>query len=30
MNNGIIPFFDITGAKPVPTPRDPYDESWNN
>uniref|UniRef100_A0AAU1ZST8 TIGR03943 family protein n=1 Tax=Streptomyces sp. NBC_00093 TaxID=2975649 RepID=A0AAU1ZST8_9ACTN len=30
VNNGIIPFFDITGAKPVPTPRDPYDESWNN
>lgn len=30
VNNGIIPFFDITEAKPVPTPRDPYDESWNN
>ncbi|MFF3378769.1 TIGR03943 family putative permease subunit [Streptomyces sp. NPDC002680] len=29
VNNGIIPFFDITEAKPVPTPRDPYDESWN-
>ncbi|MGW1718162.1 TIGR03943 family putative permease subunit [Streptomyces sp. NPDC002156] len=30
VNNGIIPFFDIAEAKPVPTPRDPYDESWNN
>ena len=29
VNNGIIPFFDIAEAKPVPTPRDPYDESWN-
>lgn len=29
VNNGIIPFFDITEAKPVPTPRDPYDETWN-
>lgn len=30
VNNGIIPFFDITGFKPVPAPRDPYDESWNS
>jgi uncharacterized repeat protein (TIGR03943 family) len=30
VNHGVIPFFDITGAKPVATPRDPYDESWNN
>ncbi|WP_105972437.1 TIGR03943 family putative permease subunit [Streptomyces geranii] len=30
VNKGLIPFFDITEAKPVPTPRDPYDESWNN
>ncbi|MFI1358810.1 TIGR03943 family putative permease subunit [Streptomyces sp. NPDC020898] len=30
VNEGIIPFFDITGFKPVPAPRDPYDESWNN
>ena len=30
VNNGIIPFLDITEAKPVATPRDPYDESWNN
>ncbi|WP_055533156.1 TIGR03943 family putative permease subunit [Streptomyces graminilatus] len=30
VNKGIIPFFDITEAKPVPVPRDPYDESWNN
>jgi uncharacterized repeat protein (TIGR03943 family) len=30
VNGGIIPFFDISGARPVPTPHDPYDESWNN
>ncbi|WP_405825319.1 TIGR03943 family protein [Streptomyces sp. NBC_01390] len=30
VNHGVIPFFDIAEAKPVPTPRDPYDESWNN
>ena len=29
VNKGVIPYFDITEAKPVPTPRDPYDESWN-
>ncbi|WP_393078207.1 TIGR03943 family putative permease subunit [Streptomyces sp. LN704] len=30
VNDGVIPFLDVTEAKPVPTPRDPYDESWNN
>lgn len=30
VNSGIIPFLDITEARPVPAPRDPYDESWNN
>lgn len=30
VNSGIIPFFDISEARPVPAPRDPYDESWNN
>lgn len=30
VNKGIIPFFDITEAKPVKAPRDPYDESWNS
>ncbi|MBV1935971.1 TIGR03943 family protein [Streptomyces sp. BV286] len=29
VNNGIIPFLDVTAAKPVAAPRDPYDESWN-
>ncbi|BCL29664.1 TIGR03943 family putative permease subunit [Streptomyces aurantiacus] len=29
VNDGIIPFLDITEAKPVKAPRDPYDESWN-
>ncbi|MFJ1603633.1 TIGR03943 family putative permease subunit [Streptomyces sp. NPDC088253] len=30
VNDGRIPFLDVTAAKPVPTPPDPYDESWNN
>lgn len=30
VNNGPIPFIEVTGAEPAPTPRDPYDESWNN
>ncbi|MFJ2392173.1 TIGR03943 family putative permease subunit [Streptomyces sp. NPDC087843] len=30
VNDGVIPFLDVTEAKPVPTPHDPYDESWNN
>ncbi|MEU9291313.1 TIGR03943 family protein [Streptomyces sp. NPDC048275] len=29
VNDGIIPFLDVAEAKPVPAPRDPYDESWN-
>ncbi|MFJ7899453.1 TIGR03943 family putative permease subunit [Streptomyces sp. NPDC096198] len=29
VNGGIIPFLDVTAAKPVPVPKDPYDESWN-
>jgi putative membrane protein len=29
VNGGIIPFIDVIQAKPVPTPKDPYDESWN-
>ncbi|MBW8699479.1 hypothetical protein MBT84_07745 [Streptomyces sp. MBT84] len=29
VNGGIIPFIDVTAARPVPTPKDPYDESWN-
>ncbi|MBO4256719.1 TIGR03943 family putative permease subunit [Streptomyces griseorubiginosus] len=29
VNNGPIPYLKITSAKPVPTPSDPYDESWN-
>ncbi|NSL43046.1 TIGR03943 family protein [Streptomyces sp. 8P21H-1] len=29
VNGGVIPFLDITEAKPVEAPRDPYDESWN-
>lgn len=30
VNNGPIPYFRVTSASPVPTPKDPYDESWNN
>lgn len=30
VNNGPIPYLKVTSAKPVPTPRDPYDETWNN
>ncbi|MGW3936375.1 TIGR03943 family putative permease subunit [Streptomyces phaeochromogenes] len=29
VNDGIIPFLDVTEVKPVKAPRDPYDESWN-
>lgn len=30
VNGGPIPFIEVTEAKPVAAPRDPYDESWNN
>jgi len=30
VNNGPIPYLRVTAATPVPTPKDPYDESWNN
>ncbi|MET9890518.1 TIGR03943 family protein [Streptomyces sp. NPDC006465] len=30
VNGGIIPFLDVSAARPVATPHDPYDESWNN
>ncbi|MGI5427523.1 TIGR03943 family putative permease subunit [Streptomyces sp. CA-179760] len=29
VNNGPIPYLEVTMAKPVPTPHDPYDETWN-
>ncbi|PSM41604.1 TIGR03943 family protein [Streptomyces dioscori] len=29
VNEGVIPFLDVTDAKPIKAPRDPYDESWN-
>ncbi|MFF4487677.1 TIGR03943 family putative permease subunit [Streptomyces sp. NPDC001544] len=29
VNNGPIPFLKVSVARPVPTPHDPYDESWN-
>ncbi|MFF0161752.1 TIGR03943 family putative permease subunit [Streptomyces sp. NPDC005263] len=30
VNHGPIPYLDVTAARPVPAPHDPYDESWNN
>lgn len=30
VNKGPIPFIEVTSAKPVPAPHDPYDETWNN
>ncbi|GAA3800506.1 TIGR03943 family protein [Streptomyces coacervatus] len=30
VNNGPIPYLRVMAATPVPTPKDPYDESWNN
>ncbi|MGN9755985.1 TIGR03943 family putative permease subunit [Streptomyces sp. SD31] len=30
VNGGPIPFIEVTEAKPVKEPTDPYDESWNN
>ncbi|MFJ8357782.1 TIGR03943 family putative permease subunit [Streptomyces sp. NPDC093984] len=30
VNGGIIPYLDVIQAKPVATPSDPYDESWNS
>lgn len=29
VNDGPIPYLEVTTAKPVPTPHDPYDETWN-
>ncbi|MEV0301319.1 TIGR03943 family putative permease subunit [Streptomyces prasinus] len=28
VNDGPVPYFEVTSAKPVPTPNDPYDEVW--
>ncbi|MEV4790187.1 TIGR03943 family protein [Streptomyces tuirus] len=29
VNDGPIPYLEVTTAKPVPTPHYPYDETWN-
>lgn len=29
VNGGPIPYLEVTTARPVPTPHDPYDETWN-
>ncbi|MET9448101.1 TIGR03943 family putative permease subunit [Streptomyces cinerochromogenes] len=30
VNDGPVPYLKVTSARPVPAPRDPYDETWNN
>ncbi|MFJ9540900.1 TIGR03943 family putative permease subunit [Streptomyces sp. NPDC101225] len=30
VNGRPIPYLRVMASKPVPTPKDPYDESWNN
>ncbi|MFF8015937.1 TIGR03943 family putative permease subunit [Streptomyces sp. NPDC007929] len=30
VNDGPIPYLKVTTARPVPTPHDPYDETWNS
>ncbi|MFF8969101.1 TIGR03943 family putative permease subunit [Streptomyces sp. NPDC014995] len=30
VNDGPIPFIEVATARPVATPRDPYDETWND
>ncbi|MFD8222724.1 TIGR03943 family putative permease subunit [Streptomyces massasporeus] len=29
VNDGPIPYLEVTTARPAPTPHDPYDETWN-
>ncbi|MFJ7152313.1 TIGR03943 family putative permease subunit [Streptomyces sp. NPDC100445] len=29
VNAGPVPYLRVTAARPVPAPRDPYDETWN-
>ncbi|MFC5953098.1 TIGR03943 family putative permease subunit [Streptomyces pratens] len=29
VNDGPVPYFEVTSAQPVPTPNDPYDDIWN-
>ncbi|MFF7793030.1 TIGR03943 family putative permease subunit [Streptomyces sp. NPDC007991] len=29
VNDGPVPYLDVTSARPVPVPTDPYDETWN-
>ncbi|MER7477547.1 TIGR03943 family protein [Streptomyces sp. NPDC126510] len=30
VNDGPIPYLEVTTSRPVPTPHDPYDETWNS
>ncbi|MGW5130816.1 TIGR03943 family putative permease subunit [Streptomyces sp. NPDC004135] len=29
VNNGPVPYLEVTASRPVPPPHDPYDETWN-
>ncbi|MET9012977.1 TIGR03943 family putative permease subunit [Streptomyces olivaceoviridis] len=29
VNDGPVPYLKVTSSRPVPVPRDPYDETWN-
>ncbi|MDT0385871.1 TIGR03943 family putative permease subunit [Streptomyces dubilierae] len=29
VNNGPVPYIEVTTSRPVPPPHDPYDETWN-
>ncbi|MGW4021288.1 TIGR03943 family putative permease subunit [Streptomyces sp. NPDC005009] len=29
VNDGPVPYFEVTRAEPVPVPQDPYDEAWS-
>ncbi len=29
VNDGPVPYLEVTGSRPVATPHDPYDETWN-
>ncbi|MBL1106987.1 TIGR03943 family protein [Streptomyces sp. 5-8] len=30
VNDGPVPYLEVTSVRPVPVPSDPYDETWNN
>jgi hypothetical protein len=30
VNDGPVPYFEVTRAVPVPVPQDPYEEAWSD